>query len=67
MGADKISKDDIVNDVIRLYPTTIGVFNEFQIDSCCGGAASIEDSALRDKASPEKLLARLNEVAGAAG
>ena len=67
MGTDKISKDDIVNDVIRLYPTTIGVFNEFKIDSCCGGAASIEDSALRDKANPEKLLARLNEVAGATG
>jgi iron-sulfur cluster repair protein YtfE (RIC family) len=65
MASNRISKDDIVNDIIRLYPNTIGVFNEFQIDSCCGGAASVEDSAIRDKADPEKLLARLNEVAGA--
>lgn len=65
MTNNRISKDDIVNDIIRLYPNTIGVFNEFQIDSCCGGAATVEEAALRDKADPEKLLARLNEVAGA--
>ncbi|MFQ5585840.1 MAG: DUF542 domain-containing protein [Thermodesulfobacteriota bacterium] len=53
MTNNRISKDDIVNDIIRLYPNTIGVFNEFQIDSCCGGAATVEEAALRDKADPE--------------
>jgi len=65
MANNPISKDDIVNDIIKLYPDTIGVFNEFKIDSCCGGATSVEVSAIRDKADPEKLIARLNEVAGA--
>jgi regulator of cell morphogenesis and NO signaling len=65
MANDKVSKDNIVNDIIRLYPNTIGIFNDFHIDSCCGGAATIEEAARRDKADPEKLTKKLNEVANA--
>ncbi len=65
MADDKVSKVDIVNNVIKLYPNTIGVFNDFHIDSCCGGATSIEEAALRDKADTEALIKRLNEVANA--
>ena len=52
----------IVNDVIRLYPKTIGVFNDFKIDSCCGGAVPIEDAAKRDKVDMVALLKTLNKI-----
>lgn len=61
----KITKDMVVNDAIRLYPKTIGVFPQYKIDSCCGGAVSIEAAAKRDGADLDGLLKALNEaVAG---
>ncbi len=60
---EKITKDMVVNDAIKLYPTTIGVFTHFNIDSCCGGAATIEDSAKRDNAPLDELMEALNEAA----
>ncbi len=57
-----ISKDITVNDCIKLYPKTIGVFTEFKIDSCCGGAVSIEAAAARDGAPLEELMAALNKA-----
>lgn len=54
-----INPDSTVNDVIRNYPVTIPVFNEFGIDSCCGGAASLRVAAERDGADLTALLGRL--------
>lgn len=62
---EKITQAMVVNDAIKLYPDTIGVFNKFHIDSCCGGAVSIEDAAKRDKADLNALLKKLNEAANA--
>ena len=59
----KISKETVVNDAIKLYPKTIGVFTQFKIDSCCGGAVSIEAAAKRDGAPLEPLLKALDEAA----
>lgn len=59
----KISKDMVVNDCIKLYPRTIGVFTEFKIDSCCGGAVSIEAAAKRDGADLEAILKALEKAA----
>lgn len=58
-----ISKQMIVNDCIKAYPKTIGVFTQFKIDSCCGGAVPIEDAAKRDGAALEELMNALNEAA----
>ncbi len=60
--APAISPDRMVNEVIRSHPATIAVFNTFGIDSCCGGAASIHDAAIRDGAEPEALLGALNKA-----
>ncbi len=59
-----ISKDMVVNDCIKAYPRTIGVFTQFKIDSCCGGAVSIESAATRDGAPLDELMAALNTSAG---
>ena len=55
-----------VNETIRLYPETVGVFNRFGIDACCGGAAPIAEAAVRDGADPEEVLRALREAAGEA-
>lgn len=59
-----ISKDMVVNDCIKTYPKTIGVFTQFKIDSCCGGAVSIEAAANRDGAPLDELMAALDKAAG---
>ncbi|MEK6530879.1 MAG: DUF542 domain-containing protein [Deltaproteobacteria bacterium] len=59
----EITKDLVVNDCIRLFPKTIGVFTNFKIDSCCGGAVSIEDAAKRDGAPLEDLMKAIREAA----
>jgi len=59
----KITKDMTINDVIKKYPNTIGIFNRFRLDSCCGGARTLEQSASEDGVSLEELLASLNASA----
>ncbi len=61
--SDKITKDMTINDTLRLYPETTGVFTTFGMDSCCGGAASIEASCERDGAPLEEVLKALNDTA----
>ena len=63
MADMKVTKEMIVNDCIRDYPNTIGVFTRFNIDSCCGGAVSIEEAAKRDGAAIDELMEALNEAA----
>ncbi len=48
-----------VNEAIRLWPSTVIVFNDFGIDACCGGAISIRQAAVRDGADPEQMVAAL--------
>ena len=61
--SEPITKEMVVNDTIKLYPVTIGVFTDFGIDSCCGGAASIGEAAKRDNADLGALIEALNKAA----
>ncbi len=54
----------IINDVIKTYPQTIKVFNEYKVDSCCGGGAPVETTAKRDGIDVERLLKALNKAFG---
>lgn len=51
-----------VNDVIRLYPQTVEIFNRFGIDACCGGAASVRAASVRDGANGDELIGELQRV-----
>ena len=44
---ETITRDMVINDVIRKHPETIKVFNEYKVDSCCGGGASMGDGERR--------------------
>ena len=54
--ADIITKEMIVNDIIKRYPKTLAVFGKFKIDSCCGGGTSIEVAGKRDGADVDAML-----------
>ena len=58
----KFTSDQTVNEIVRQCPQTIAVFNEFGVDSCCGGGVAIEVAAIRDGFDQDELLRRLNDV-----
>jgi iron-sulfur cluster repair protein YtfE (RIC family) len=51
-----------VNEIIRLHPRTVEVFRHFGIDSCCGGAAPLNEAAARHGVDEEALLAALRPL-----
>lgn len=51
-----------VNEVIRIHPQTVEVFNRYGIDACCGGAAPVRIAAERDGADAAEVLAELERV-----
>lgn len=55
-----ITGDMVINEVIRKYPVTIKVFNDYRVDSCCGGGAPIEVTARRDGVDVDRLVRALN-------
>ena len=61
--ADMITKDMVINDVIKKYPKTITVFSNFKVDSCCGGGFSIEKTAGMSGIDMDALLKSLNKAA----
>ncbi|HZX48133.1 MAG TPA: DUF542 domain-containing protein [Nitrospirota bacterium] len=54
-----INKEMTVNQVLKLYPKSVGVFSKFNIDSCCGGNRSLEQAAREDKVVFEDLMTAL--------
>ncbi len=55
----ELPADLTINEVIHLWPGTVGIFNRFGIDACCGGAVTVRVAALRDGADPGALEAAL--------
>lgn len=51
-----------VNEVIARHPSTTGTFNAHGVDTCCGGAASVEDAARAAGVDPTKLCGALLEA-----
>ena len=51
-----------VNEILVKYPETVSVFNQFGIDACCGGAASLEEAASRDGADVDRLIRALDTI-----
>lgn len=65
--AAEITEDMSINQVLRLYPQVMGVFNTFRMDSCCGGARSLEQAAREDGADIQALLAAIRQAAVSKG
>ncbi|MBI5637659.1 MAG: DUF542 domain-containing protein [Nitrospinae bacterium] len=57
-----ITENMTINEVIKLHPGTMKVFNKHKVDSCCGGAQSIAAAAAVAGADVRQLLVELNTV-----
>jgi regulator of cell morphogenesis and NO signaling len=51
-----------VNEVIRRHPATLPIFNEYGIDTCCGGGVALAVAAERDAVDLGTLLLRLQQA-----
>ena len=51
-----------VNAVIAQHPATTATFNAHGIDTCCGGAKSVEDAAREAGVDPTALCGELLEA-----
>ena len=59
---ETITKDMIINDVVNKFPETMKVFNDFKVDSCCGGGQSIATTAAVSNANIPELMEALNKA-----
>ena len=55
-----------VNEVIARYPAAIAPLNAHGIDTCCGGALSVEQAARDARVDPRQLCAALDAAIAAA-
>lgn len=53
-----------INEVLKRFPPTVGVFNRCNMDACCGGARTLEQASREDGVELEALLAALGQAAG---
>ncbi|HJP19100.1 MAG TPA: DUF542 domain-containing protein [Nitrospinota bacterium] len=56
-----ITEDMTINDVVTKHPETLKVFNDFKVDSCCGGAESIATTAAVSNVNIPELMEALNK------
>ncbi len=65
--AAEITEEMSINQVLKLYPQVMGVFNTFRMDSCCGGARSLGQAAREDGADIQALLSALRQASVSKG
>ena len=53
-----------VNETLRRWPATIAVLNALGVDTCCGGAASLDEAAADVGVPTAELLDRLARAIG---
>lgn len=58
-----ITKDSIVEDIIKGYPKALGVLVGRGVDCCCGAYQSLEKGAAEAGADLASLLKELNALA----
>ncbi len=57
-----ITEDMVINNVVNKYPESMKIFNDFKVDSCCGGAQSIATTAALNGANVPELIEALNKA-----
>jgi regulator of cell morphogenesis and NO signaling len=55
----------IVHEVVKRHPATQAVFQRYGLDTCCGGAVSVEAAARRDGIDAIQLCGELRAAAAA--
>jgi iron-sulfur cluster repair protein YtfE (RIC family) len=58
-GDPPIDESTSVNEVMLRYPEAIRILNARGVDTCCGGADSLESAAISVGLRPEALVAEV--------
>ena len=58
-AAARLDAAQTVNEVLRLHPRTVAVFNVLAIDACCGGERTLAQAARENGIQLDALLAAL--------
>ena len=56
-----------VNELLRRVPRSVAVLNAFGVDTCCGGALTLEEAAIEANVPPTELLIALDRARRAEG
>ena len=51
-----------INEIVARHPDTIVVFNQFGLDTCCGGGVTVKEAAMRDGVDPVAVDDALRRV-----
>ena len=54
-----ISSEMTVNQVLQQYPATLPIFNQYRVDACCGGGATLAVAAAAAGVPVDELVAAL--------
>lgn len=57
-----VNPEATVNETIARFPQTVGVFNRFGIDTCCGGNITVADAARVQGIDPQDLTEALRRA-----
>ena len=60
--AQRIGPELSVDEVIELWPRTIGVMNDLGLDTCCGGYMSLRRAARNARVALPLLLQKLEQT-----
>lgn len=54
---EQIPDEMTVNEAVQLWPGLFDLFNDYGMDTCCGGESPIRDSATREGLDPDEVVA----------
>jgi iron-sulfur cluster repair protein YtfE (RIC family) len=60
MSELRVAPTMTVNQVLLLYPGTVGVFQSLGIHTCCGGPYTLQEAARLDGVAVQQLLDALD-------
>lgn len=58
----QLDRSMTINEIIARHPQTMCVFNEFGLDTCCGGGVPLEEAARRDGLDADSVIAALQKA-----
>ena len=58
----EIDSDLTVNEIIKRYPASLPVLNDFAIDTCCGGEEPLSVAAVHAIVPLEQIIAAIAEA-----
>ncbi len=60
-------REQLIRDLVEQYPEALGVLNQYDIDTCCGGGLTIPAAATAHGHDPEAVVAHVRRALSGVG